>query len=1198
MSLRLEDFIPTFLEQDDPKIQFEMAKRQEFAELVTEPREEPPAPGEFYRHQIAFQRLLHNTNSCLCIHETGTGKSCSVIGLTEYYKHHTKQIKRIYVIERGPSTADEFQRQIAFSCTKGDYIPDRARKPDISSRERKKAITSEVSRWYSIMKYSDFTKEVTAKTDDEISEDYSGCIFVVDEAHGLRNDPTNRGSDTEGAYNALWRVFHLIQRSKIIIMTATPMINSVREVAIMMNLILPADQQMPINWDYNLVTRKQLEPFFRGRISYIRSQDNGVRPNYQGEFIQHVHEVVRPTAKAEKADYEFFSAVAHIDPVTRELKYTNVKQPEVETETVDIESQVVIEPLDMVPGGIQEATYTETIGGRGQGDQLSDKSKQASIMVFPNGQFGGNFPRTNSKAKADYGIAKYVESLRKDEYRIKDRKLIEIVKDPKQLEELSVKFAKIVEVERPEKDAKGRWKAKGASYVYGDYFVGGGGALMLGLILEQYGFERFTENRSVFTAMEGDTSRAVRHTFTKRPRYGFLTNEATTTWRHLLEIFNSPENVDGEYVQMIIATPTARDGVNIYNAVREWILNPGWHQSGMHQAKSRIFRAMSHQALLEKERRKLIKEGKNPEEATVDVKVYQLVAVSQSSEIEDADASIDQSLYIKAESKEFGIKRMLRIMKEMAVDCMLHYRRNYRPSDMDFSEACDYDTCMFKCYSARHRPREDAEGMAMGQGPKEGEIDFANYDILYSEGIVENCINHIIETMRIRASITLEELYQTVDLNIFEGEETRYKKKFYHIAIERLMDEKRQLLDRFGFPCYLNTDGHTVFIQYDFLITNRDERRQDLAFYSEQLTSIYELSFDKILLDRQSYDQVRVLITLRNIPNPLLDPEAFEEVERIVDAVSFQTKLWLFEDALHRISYDDLENYMAVEGRAGITEDNVPANQLDYAILEKFWPYFFYFARPEEDIENYKRDLHNATIGRRGRKRKDGSLPTVDTKFEGPPDINSVNEKGEPVKVIYAHILYNIKPTNTSYGSNKKILHTITTVRIKPEGESWQTVDNLELEPYLFAINQRRQKDMIPTEGIYGTVDPKGVFRIVDLDSKPGTTTKSGGKVDKRTMASGKVCTSWSIPELIRFLWKDGIIYKEMEDVRIPDTRSQMEHYLIQNKKFANSREDLKIYSTEDLKFFCRWYAREQTKVQLCQVLQNMFEGSGKLIMS
>ena len=55
---KLHDFIPDYLEQDDPDIQEDLTYRKEFMDLQGLPKEDTPLPGMFYRHQNMLLIML------------------------------------------------------------------------------------------------------------------------------------------------------------------------------------------------------------------------------------------------------------------------------------------------------------------------------------------------------------------------------------------------------------------------------------------------------------------------------------------------------------------------------------------------------------------------------------------------------------------------------------------------------------------------------------------------------------------------------------------------------------------------------------------------------------------------------------------------------------------------------------------------------------------------------------------------------------------------------------------------------------------------------------------------------------------------------------------------------------------------------------------------------------------------------------
>ena len=106
----------------------------------------------------------------------------------------------------------------------------------------------------------------------------------------------------------------------------------------------------------------------------------------------------------------------------------------------------------------------------------------------------------------------------------------------------------------------------------------------------------------------------------KKKDFAMITGK-TNNLRNILKVFNSEDNMDGEYIQIILASEVARDGINIKNVLRGYILSAGWHESGMHQALSRFIRATSHVDLIN---RKMFETG---EQEKINVDVYRMASV-------------------------------------------------------------------------------------------------------------------------------------------------------------------------------------------------------------------------------------------------------------------------------------------------------------------------------------------------------------------------------------------------------------------------------------------------------------------------------------------------------------------------------------------------------------------------------------------
>ena len=101
--------------------------------------------------------------------------------------------------------------------------------------------------------------------------------------------------------------------------------------------------------------------------------------------------------------------------------------------------------------------------------------------------------------------------------------------------------------------------------------------------------------------------------------------------------------------------------------------------------------------------------------------------------------SISYSQYLLMEEKSFPTHKVLRPVKQMAIDCISNKLRNVLNPELDNTSVCDYEKCDYKCFSEIvDIPNKD---IVIDTNNK----FWDNYEIIYSEGIVNECKNKIID---------------------------------------------------------------------------------------------------------------------------------------------------------------------------------------------------------------------------------------------------------------------------------------------------------------------------------------------------------------------------------------------------------------------------------------------------------------------
>lgn len=583
-----EDWIPDPPDPADPTFQGDVAV--EYGRLASEAEQAAPVPGKYFKYQIFSRDFLRVYDRVLLFHEAGTGKTCSYISVAEdfrdaalrsrlgvfadallaYQQGYQGLVKHVYVLLKA-SLIEEFKNQLLTKCGEVERyaIPElaTARTPTA----RKQAITRYISKWYTLDTYTKFYNRIQKRrmTPAQMADEFHGCLFVMDEIHSLRtelvadaDDRAALGADdlaglaaaetrSEEAgeeammeddpdqplytkiYRTLWDVVHRPKWCKVVLATATPMINSVADLVDPMNLLLPADRQVPRRAALKDWTLARFRQMFMGYVSYVRAGDTGVDVVTMGSPLS----VTFPTPAG---------------PAPSQLDVVRVPMSD-----------------------FQQRVYLGVVEQRQRG--VRNNERQASNLVFPDGSYGGMFLRMNPRAPSleQRGLGRYIKSPTADvytptpEWRAATRTLADVRR-------LSNLYATIIE---------GCRASPGLCFVYQELFTGSG-AIALAMCMESLGFARFKSTVSVVRAGEVAVP--------PRLRYGMITRETTEAADEALkELFNSPENADGRYVKVLLGAKVVRDGINLSNVV-DVFLPSMWTPSGMYQAMQRAIRATSH----------------------------------------------------------------------------------------------------------------------------------------------------------------------------------------------------------------------------------------------------------------------------------------------------------------------------------------------------------------------------------------------------------------------------------------------------------------------------------------------------------------------------------------------------------------------------------------------------------------------------
>lgn len=952
--------IEDYDDQYDEDIQWKTSRRKEFFELKGKPSEKKPLPGEFFSHQNLFLRYAIQYDRIFNIHETGTGKTGSIINLCEHYRvKEPGKIKRFIILQPGPPTVEDFKDQIV-KLAVDDFYETESVINSSDDKSLKNNLTRLINKNYEVTTYQKFFRDDVSL--EKIESYYSDCIFFFDEAHKLRNLSDNSGGkindlQLDKIYDYLWKITHTAKRCKVIISTATPMINTVKDFVPLINLLLDKDNQFPTVSDeefYEKLTLKQVEPYFRGIFTYVRFLDTLNVNNMGKELTKFKHSINIPV---EKNSEDLIADRKKIKD-GKIVSVSSKMQPKNKFKEEKITSQIKIYPVEMKG---KQLEIFKKVAPKKQ-DFFRD-SRQSCTFVFPNGDYGTK------------GFNLYIEKDDYQNYRFKPsfyykgEKIVsmnaylkpdDMKSTLNNLSQLSCKYAEYIRLEHQ----ASLEERPGNSFCYLDQ-VEGSGVILLGLILERLGFENFISND---TSIVDSKTGKIREGYEKKKRFALITGK-TTNLRNILKVFNSRANMDGEYIQILLASEVARDGINIKNVLRGYILSAGWHESGMHQALSRFIRADSHTELLN---RNLIEFGdKVPKNYKIKVDVYRMAAIvpgELDNKTEDySNSSIDIRNYLGSERKDIRIKRIARFMKVCAFDAYLNYDRNFRKSDKDYSKIADYSEAFPKIWKSRGEPgNTKRQGIALNQGPCEQDLLYNTYNLLYSTEDYK-CGYTIKKTLY---DILSKYEYYPIEgvLKVLKNDVKYDPYKIFSIILKEMYDESNTQKSRDNlFQFDLNVLGSNIYIS-----------RKNLHNYNDFLSTENYYSFMEIKKDT-------------NIEKDIFKDEKLESIYKVLEA---KTKEEIIE--LYQLNQNYGDYKLLIEDSLIRLKEN-STTDVNTKILELFQNYWMKTKIPDGWLEASREALKGTGERKQGRKRAEGSEAGLKTL-----DLNKIKKKDSD-ETVYIH---------------------------------------------------------------------------------------------------------------------------------------------------------------------------------------------------
>lgn len=845
-SKKLEDklicFIPAYPHLDDPQLSYKISRKAEYAEhyLSREERLYPGKPMEIQRVLSMFMSLDSPYDAMVWYHYMGTGKSCTAAIVQEEMKNRLidgKPRKPALILLHSGDLITDYQDKIVNSCTKDVYVPYYTEKElddiskgvavDLTERKKESRIESSLKQVYEMNTYRKFLKELS-NNKELIEREYSNRTIVIDEAHYFDSKDNEGDESLAELYDQLHMFLHTVKNCKIIIMTGTVIWDQTDEIATKMNLILPLNRQMPVGNEFYKVyfNHGELKPddevpkkyptlreAFHGRVSVLRAMEIGVSEDMgtHGPWLEFTK--IYPVA---------------LNPI--QYKYA--------LEARDKDEVVVFKHGDkMVERHIKGGTIQKTAITAATMILPLFKSKNQAIQIVSGAGYTNDI------------FSLYVAFDSKNNFYYITDERIKVYLRGERLKEVNAKAYMIIQWLK----AHPRRKA----YISTEFVTGIGGAIMLGLIMQENGF--------IWGKTSGDISQPRQD---KKRRFVVITSAPGTIHggqeiKAVRKAYNQDSNTYAENCQFIIGSRKTLLSYTFMSTTAFFEYTPRWNDATTEQGKYRIFRVDSLLPLKPEERR---------------VEFFRLAAVKQfDPKTEDKfyefdgqklsyEETIDIRIYKTVEKKQKTSFPIYRIMLEEDPLCPLSYQRNVLDTDIDGSKTCNYQKCNYTC-SGFPEDLIDKSGKVWNYDTTVmSDLEYDTKMIYYDDEDAQQMIHHIKALFRDNFNMTIESIAYSSNVDMNDTAQLYRLLK----VLDKIISERIIIKNSYGFDSYLKENDNLYFLDTSVA---HDAKYSDMTYIKnpyaieytslEDQTTILQLQEDKPkVLEFCSNPNVEILSTM------------------------------------------------------------------------------------------------------------------------------------------------------------------------------------------------------------------------------------------------------------------------------------------------------------------------------------------------
>ena len=701
----------------------------------------------FVRNFLSFQTPY---NSLLLYHGLGSGKTCSAIGVGEEMRDYNAQMgitKRIIVVA-SPNVQENFKQSLfderklsevdgvwnLKGCTGSRFIRE-INPMNMKGLSRDKVVTQIkriIQGSYLFLGYVEFANLIAKKSlvesaleserqreksERKLQQFFDDRLIIIDEVHNIRMTDDNKNKRVAVS---LQKLVSVARNLRLLLLSATPMYNSYREIVWLINLMNINDRRATFDGsdvfdasgefveakDGRESGKELLMRKSTGYVSFVRGENPFTFPYriFPSQFSPDHSLMLIPYPEVQIGGGKIEEPIKHIDVYTNGIG--------------DYQRMGYEYILD---ASLAALSTSKGDPGDKFGYTFLQPPLEALIMVYP---VEGDLrqPDIKSRPSNDLLIGKQGLSNTMDftqrntipptrtEFRYKPWVLEQHgrIFSQGKLGNFSNKIKSVCDTIR---------KSTGIVLVYSQYIDGG--IIPMALALEEMGFSAYTGDNLMIDRDSDDIDSQSMKVRSKhqgsdfRPAtYAMITGDKALSPDNtaVMKAVTSQDNNYGQNLKVVLISRAGSEGLDFSNIRQVHILDPWYNMNRNEQIIGRAVRNKSHCSLPFNER---------------NVEIF-----LHGTLLSDKNEAVDLYMYRLAESKAITIGKVSRALKESAVDCLLNIGQNnftvenmaqtvplvlssgrkieYAVGDKPYSSSCDYmERCGFECKPNKRITQKD-----------------------------------------------------------------------------------------------------------------------------------------------------------------------------------------------------------------------------------------------------------------------------------------------------------------------------------------------------------------------------------------------------------------------------------------------------------------------------------------------------------